>query len=153
MSNKWTIRMAAIGTAFPAALLLVHSPALAAGTAANAGPFLKDMLTRGIASVRGWPDDAIASPIDTVQFDPGQQCALVITAKNGHKFPLQLNRAASVGIKGRPQVNVNSIEILGGTAPFDSVSIYVDDDALFQRVANAFTVLHGACDKSAALGF
>lgn len=153
MSKKWTFRMAAIGMVLPAALLLAQSPALAAGTAANAGPFLKDMLTRGIASVRGWPDDAIASPIDTVQFDPGQQCALVITAKNGHKFPLQLDKAASVGVKARPQTNVNTIEILGGTAPFDSVSIYVDDDALFQRVSNAFTVLYGACDKSKALGF
>lgn len=134
-------------------VMLPAPAALAAGSPANAGPFLEDILSRGTASVRGWPDDAIASPIDKVEYMPVQQCALTIAAKNGHRFVLHLDKAASVQILAPPEANSRYVDISGGAAPYESVSIFVDDADSFKRIANAFTVLFKACDKSRSLGF
>ncbi|MDE2403803.1 MAG: hypothetical protein KGM17_03690 [Sphingomonadales bacterium] len=125
----------------------------AAGTAANAGPFLQDMLSRGIASVRGWPDNAIASPVQSVQFNAAQPCRLLLVARNGHKFDIALDKAVSVRVETRPRANADAIAITGGTAPYDSVSVFVDDAETLGRVGAAFSAMQASCDKSRTIGF
>jgi len=141
-------------TMLSSALALVPSAAMAVGpTVATAGTFVQEMLSRGTADVSAWPDDKFTAPVRQVAYSAEQPCILTITATDGRRIRIGLDKVVAVRTLPSSNPPQSRVEILGGAPPYRGVHIFLADTETTRRVGAALDAMFKGCDTSGNMGF